>query len=138
MPGPGKTPAQLKAIQGTERADRAAELGVQLPPLPEAPAAPDWLPNAHAVKEWDRLAPLLVANKLLTEGGLSALGNLCALHGKLVQLWAAGESPTANMIGQYRGYVNDFGLTPVAQGKVKPAAAGESGNRFATNGKRAA
>ena len=138
MPGPGKKPASLKAIAGTERADRATPDGVRLPPLSEAPAPPDWLPNVHAVGEWNRLAPLLVANGLLTEGGLSALGNLCALHGKMVQLWAAGESPTANMIGQYRGWVNDFGLTPVAQGKVKPVTDKSESNPFARNGQRAA
>jgi hypothetical protein len=61
---------------------------------------------------------------------------LCALHGKLVQLWAAGESPTGHMMAQYRALVNDFGLTPVAQGKVKSAGDLPKGNRFASNGKR--
>jgi len=71
------------------------------------PPAPDWLPNAHAVKEWDRLTRILIANKLLTEGGLSALATLCAVHGKLVQLWAAGETPKAAMLAQYRGFTSD-------------------------------
>jgi phage terminase small subunit len=139
MPGPSKRPAQLKAIAGTERQDRAAPAPVDLPLVAFAPSAPDWLPNAHAVKEWERLAPILTANKLLTEAGCSALGMLCALHGKLVQLWAAGEAPTGHMMAQYRNLVNDFGLTPVAQGKVKSAAPKEQdGNPFARNGKRTA
>lgn len=93
----------------------------------------------HAVKEWQRLAPILVANKLLTEAGLSAFGMLCSLHGKLVQLFAAGESPNASMVASYRNLVNDFGLTPVAQGKVKPSGADSApGNRFASNGRRGA
>jgi phage terminase small subunit len=93
----------------------------------------------HAVKEWDRLATILTANKLLTEGGLSALGMLCSLHGKLVQLWAAGEAPTGHMLAQYRNLINDFGLTPVAQGKVKPLSDDkDAGNKFANNGKRTA
>lgn len=100
------------------------------------PVAPDWLPNAHAIKEWNRLAPILTANRLLTEAGLSTLGMLCALHGKIVQLYAAGESPTGHMMAQYRGIANDFGLTPVAQGKVKPSGEKEKGNRFASNGRR--
>ena len=94
--------------------------------------APDWLTNAHAVKEWQRLAPILTANKLLTEAGLSALGQLCSLHGKVVQLYSAGEAPVASMVAQLRGLMNDFGLTPVAQGKVK--AGGDetkAGNKFA-------
>lgn len=139
MPGPGRKPAALKAVAGTERKDRDTPKGAaDLPALSSAPAAPDWLPNSHAVKEWDRLAGILTANKLLTEGGLSALGMLCALHGKIVQLYAAGEAPTASMAGTLRNMVNDFGLTPVAQGKVTPVNEGEKGNKFGNNGKRTA
>ena len=111
---------------------------IELPPLTQAPPAPDWLPNAHAVKEWNRLAPILSANRLLTEAGLSALGMLCALTGRLIQLWTAGELPTGHMLAQYRNLTNDFGLTPVAQGKVRAAGSEPSGNRFAANGKRTA
>lgn len=138
MPGPGKKPRSLKVVAGTTRKDREPDGGVDLPPVSEVPPAPDWLPNAHAVKEWDRLAPILVANKLLTEAGTSALGMLCALHGKLVQLWAAGEAPVASMVAQYRNLINDFGLTPVSQGKVKPVGEEPAGNKFAQRGKRAA
>lgn len=138
MAGPGKKPSSLKVVAGTERKDRAPESHVDLPVLSDVPEAPDWLPNSHAIKEWDRLAAILTANKLLTEGGLSALGMLCALHGKIVQLYAAGEAPTASMAGTLRNMENDFGLTPVAQGKVKPVGAEDKGNRFANNGKRTA
>jgi len=138
MPGPGKKPANLKMVAGTERKDRAINSGVDLPVLDAVPPAPDWMPNSHAIKEWDRLATILTANKLLTEGGLSALGMLCALHGKIVQLYAAGEAPTASLAGTLRNMVNDFGLTPVAQGKVKPVGDTDKGNKFAGNGKRTA
>lgn len=76
MPGPGKKPASLKVVAGTDRKDRTAIIVVELPLIKEVPPAPDWLPNAHAVKEWDRLAKILTANKLLAEGGLSALGKV--------------------------------------------------------------
>ena len=66
------------------------------------------------------------------------MGHLCALHGKIVQLYAAGESPSGHMVAQYRALINDFGLTPVAQGKVKPVGEKDKGNRFAGNGKRTA
>jgi phage terminase small subunit len=138
MPGPGKKPAALKVVAGTQRKDRQTAGGVDLPVLSVVPPAPDWLPNSHAVKEWDRLAKILTANKLLTEGGLSALGMLCALHGKIVQLYAAGEAPTASMAGTLQSMINDFGLTPVAQGKVKPSGEKDKGNKFANNGKRTA
>lgn len=135
MPGPAKKPTSLKVISATERPDRAPPEGISLPLILETPPAPDWLPNAHAVKEWHRLTRILVANKLLTEGGLSALGMLCGVHGKLVQLWSAGETPTGHMLAQYRNMVNDFGLTPCAQGKVRPIAK-EKENPFIQHGKR--
>jgi phage terminase small subunit len=133
-----KKPSQLKIVAGTTRPDRPEIPAVELPVIDRVPDAPDWLPNAHAVKEWTRLAPIMVANKLLTEGGLSALGHLCSLHGKIVQLYAAGEAPNANMIGQWRSLTNDFGLTPAAQGKVRAVAAEPAGNKFANRGKKPA
>lgn len=135
MANPRK-PTSLKVVAGTDRPDRApAAPAADLPLVSDVPPAPDWLPNAHAIKEWDRLAPILYANKLLTEAGLSAFGQLCALHGNTVQLYAAGLAPVASMVSQLRGLMNDFGLTPVAQGKVKPSGEAEkTGNAFASNG----
>lgn len=134
-----RKPAALKSISGTVRLDRVVENLVDLPLVAAIPPCPDWMPNAHAVKEWERLAPILMANKLLTEAALSPLGHLCALHGKIVQLYAAGEAPTASMSSTLRNLQNDFGLTPIAQGKVRPVGAEpEKGNAFAGNGKRGA
>jgi phage terminase small subunit len=132
MPQPPKH-RHLKAISGTQRPDRdELDNGVALPLVTDA-APPEWLPNAHAVNEWHRLAPILKANGLLTEGGLSAFGMLCAVQGKLVQLWSAGECPSGHLIAQYRNLCNDFGLTPIAQGKVKPMKATGSANPFERN-----
>ena len=135
MANPRKPP-QLKVIAGTGRKDRDTGPAVELPLVSAVPGAPEWLPNTHAVNEWERLAPILTANKLLTEAGCSALGHLCALHGKLVQMWSAGETPTGQMQAQYRNLLNDFGLTPVAQSKVKPAGKGPDDNPFTRNGRR--
>ena len=136
--GPSKKPASLKVVAGTDRPDRAEDPGIELPLVDGAPRAPDWLPNAHAVKEWDRLAPILTANKLLTEAGTSALAVLCSIHGQLVDMWSRRVDPPASLLAQYRGMVNDFGLTPVAQGKVKPVGEKEGSNRFGNNGRRPA
>lgn len=139
MPGPPKKATTLKSISGTQQKSRAVPPpAVDLPLVSEVPAAPDWLPNAHAVKEWNRLAPILTANKLLTEGGISALAMLCAAHGKIVQLYSAGEAPTASMMSTLQSMINDFGLTPVAQGKVKPVGNEKEGNKFGNNGRRTA
>lgn len=103
-----------------------------------APPAPDWLPNAHAIKEWNRLAPILVANKLLTEASLSPLGHACCLFGRLAQSWASGMPPTSALQAQYRNLINDFGMTPVSQGKAPPSGPDTpGGNRFSRNGRRA-
>ena len=138
MPAP--KPRSLKVIAGTVQPCRDVPAdGPRLPAIEDVPPAPDWLPNAHAVNEWNRLAPILTAHRLLTEAGTGSLAVLCALYGKIQQLFAAGESPTANMIGQYRALANDFGLTPIAQGKVRPAAEADAkGNRFSKYGKRPA
>ncbi|MES2219177.1 MAG: hypothetical protein V4501_12300 [Pseudomonadota bacterium] len=134
-----KKSSRLKAIAGTSRADRDTEIQVDMPLVDVVPEPPDWLPNIHAVKEWDRLARILTENKMLTEGGLSALAVLCSIHGKIVQLCKAGESPTGHMLAQYRGYINDFGLTPVSQGKVTPNGSEKpKANAFSRNGKRTA
>ena len=134
--GRPRKPTSLKVVAGTDRPDRAPAQTVDLPVVDGVPSPPDWLVNAHAIKEWNRLAPILTANKLLTEAALSTLGMLCSLHGKIVQLYAAGESPNGHMMAQYRGLANDFGLTPVAQGKVKPSGEEKQGNAFARNGRR--
>lgn len=135
MANPRK-PAALKVVAGTDRPDRKGADPIDLPLVSEIPDAPEWLPNRHAEAEWNRLAQILHANRLLTEAALGPFGMLCALHGKLVQLWMAGETPTGHMLAQYRALVGEFGLTPVAQGKVKPAERQASGNKFANNGRK--
>src|SRR5690606_4309529 len=106
-----RKPTALKVLSGSRQPDPAPV--VDLPLVSEIPPAPEWLPNKHAEAEWDRLAAILHANGLLTEAGLGPLAMLCALHGKLVQLWMAGETPTGHMMAQYRALVGEFGLTPV-------------------------
>lgn len=135
MAAPRK-PDKIKALQGTEQACRAMLDALDLPLVDELPPPPDWLKNAHARAEWERLGPILFANKLLTEAGLSSFAQLCAVHGAIVQLYDAQLTPHASLITQLRGLQNDFGLTPVAQGKVRPSGEEKGGNRFGANGKK--
>jgi phage terminase small subunit len=122
MPNPPK-PQVLKMLAGTWRADRepalkaVAEIAPLGAVLDAPPEPPDWLPTAEAVNEWNRLARFLVEKRSLTEGGLDPLGILCSLHGKLAQMWAAGECPTGYMLAQYRALINDFRLTPASQAR---------------------
>ena len=131
-----RKPIQLKIIAGTARPDRDTWPPVDLPQEDNVPSVPEWLRNEDAIAEWNRLVPILLANNLLTKGCTSMLGVLCAVHGDIVQTLARGEAPTGYLVAQYRGLVNDFGLTPVAHGKVKPGGGEKQRNRFADRGKR--
>ena len=134
MPGPSKKPPRLKLLHGTWRADRESAY-VDLPVVLAPPAPPAWLPAGCARTEWDRLVELLMANRLLTPGGLGPLAMLCCIHAKLAEMWSAGESPSGHLIAQYRNLTGDFGLTPAAQSRVKPNQAPVE-NKFANNGRR--
>jgi hypothetical protein len=132
MPGPSKKSDRLKQIAGTLRADRI-ELAPNLvvDPLCECPNAPDWLPNAYAVQEWQRLAPILVANGMLTEANTWSLALICALRGRITQTINAGETPSGHVISQCRHLTNDLGLTSVASIRIKaPSAAPNRFERF--------
>lgn len=132
MPGPAKKADHLKIISGTQRADRVAPEVPLLPTLTSTPQPPDWLPNAHATKEWNRLAPILVKAEMLTDAGVTTLAHLCAIHGRMVQLYAAGESPTAHMVSQYKKLADCFCLTPGAAAKGGHGVGGSKRtNRFA-------
>jgi phage terminase small subunit len=126
-----KKPDHLKVISGTDQPCRMDDDSFTWEALGELPPCPEWLPNVHSVREWKRLGMVLVANKLLTEASLGAFAQLCAIHGKLVQLYSAGECPNSSMIQQYRGLIGEFGLTPVAQNKLKHISKSQvAANRF--------
>ncbi|WHZ20696.1 MAG: hypothetical protein OJF55_002845 [Rhodanobacteraceae bacterium] len=119
MPRPRK-PRNLRLIQGTTRADDDAGDTTTLPLAQGVPEPPDWLPNIHAVKEWRRLAPILHANKLLTDASLSTLAMLCAVHGMLVAAFAEGFLPQASTLAQFRMLSNDLCIPPSCASKVPP------------------
>ena len=133
-----RKPNHLKALSGTIQPCRSQTGAMVLDeaPLDECPPAPPWMPNAFAVTEWDRLAPILQVNKLLTSSTLQPLGILCACYGKIVQTYAAGSQPTSSDLAQYRGLASEFGLTPAAQAKMRPADPGKPRNRFGRFGKK--
>jgi phage terminase small subunit len=133
-------PTNIKALSGTLRHDRDAakiEALENLPLLENLPPAPDWLPSTHAVKEWNNTGQTLINFKMLTIHDLPALAQMCALHGKTVQLYAAGESPNASMISSLLAFYVGFGMTPMSRTKIKVAALEKpAGNKFAKNGTR--
>lgn len=108
----------------------ATTAAIPLEPLTIAPPMPEWLCNGHAVKEWNRLVPLLIANRLLSEPGISHLAALCCIFGEMAELWTTGRKPTPSMYAQYRAFSADFGLTPLARMRVL-ALAPKQTNEFA-------
>lgn len=135
-----KKPRALKILSGTDqpcRRDQGDPLFVE-EPVEDMPPPPDWLPNAFAVKEWNRVTKILFAARLLTPGNLQSLGVLCACYGCIVQQYAAGLAPKASELAQYRGLVAEFGLTPVSNSRIRSSGAQqeEKENRFSRFGKR--
>ncbi len=112
MPGPAKAPRHLKLLKGTYQKCRDTVAGApSLPVFDTLPPPPSWLRrNAHAVREWRRLGPFLVTNKLLGEGTISAFAMMCALYGRNVEMFARGLTPTAAHIAAYRALCGSLGL----------------------------
>jgi phage terminase small subunit len=119
--GRPRKPSNLKAISGTTQPCRIVPDDVQFEKIDYLPKAPDWLPNVHAVKEWDKLVRILHSSGVLTEACLSPLEMMCALRGKMVQLYHAGEAPSASLHNSLQAMQASFGLPPAAYGKIKPS-----------------
>jgi hypothetical protein len=132
MPGPAKSPRTLRLLKGTLQRcrDDAPEMG--LPMIDGVPTPPSWMTNLDAVKEFQRLAPILAANRLLTQGNVPILGQYCAMHGRLVEMWAAKMTPTASFLNAFRAFANGLGLTSMRL----PAVPTTKPNIFAENAKR--
>ena len=72
--GPPPKPTDLKVVQGTYRADRAARNEPR--PAAMVPTCPDWLDHAAAV-EWKRVSLQLAAVGMLSELDRTALALYC-------------------------------------------------------------
>lgn len=130
-----KKPPQLKVISGTTRKDRDEGANMTFPTMASVPEPPSWL-SVEAVNEFNTLASMLFTNGLLTEGSLSPLAHLAALHSELVKHWRAGACPSGHLVAQYRALAGDFGLTPVSRSKITTGTQTAKINKFANNGKR--
>lgn len=138
--GNPRTPSHLSAIQGSARPGReqayAENPALEFEKLTELPPAPNWMPNAYAVEEYNRCGALLLANRLLTQGSITTLATYAATHGKIAGLFLAGETPKATLIGQFLQLAGSLGLTPKAasQMRIGAPAAEKKPNAFASNG----
>jgi phage terminase small subunit len=129
MPNPRK-PDLLKIMQGTYKKERAQNI-IPLPVMREIPPMPGWMYGHDiAIAEWNKLTKILCEVGILTEAGANALAVLCMLLEHIVRYFESGECPPAVLVAQYRNMINDFGITPVAQTKVKANGEQKKQNSF--------
>lgn len=104
--------------------------------MDKAPAPPAWL-SAVAKKEWQRVAPLLVERRILTDADLGGLENYCVAMGRVRQAEAAISKTSdpeqiiklARMqdkaIASARQLAALYGLTPVDRSRPTVREEGE-------------
>lgn len=126
--GAPRKPRALKLLEGTLRPDRDR-------PEPEFPEtedaeAPSWLNDGPATDEWNRLLPMLEDTGVMTEADISALAHLCNLHGKIVKVWMADDTPSAAHLARFAAMQGRFGLTPADRGNVRPSKRADPEDKF--------
>lgn len=129
MARPGRTQKSAAALDlaGTARADRPRAESLPAIPLQYVPDPPTWLDeDVDAVKEWRRLAPLLVADGLLAEKDLQTLANLCRVQSKIIR----GLDTKMVVHAVYARYASALGL---AAGWRARAASGAAPEKPKTN-----
>ncbi len=88
--------------------------------------APDWLTD-EARSVWERVAPCLESNGMLTMADADSLATYCDVVGRYVTLRRAGEDAPMNLVQQMRQLAAEFGFTPASRSRVaaprKPDAA---------------
>lgn len=99
--------------------------------------APDWLAK-EARKEWDRVMPVLVERRILTDADLGGLENYCICIGRVRETEAliqAGQEPEVMLklarlqdkaMASARQLAAELGLTPVS--RSRPAIREDSDN----------
>lgn len=121
--GRPRKPRNLKVLEGTLRPDRDYDEPDY--PLTDGAEPPHWLNAGPAWDEWQRLVPILEANGVLTEADLSALAHLCNVHGKIVKIWLADDTPPSTLLQRLDAMQGKFGLNPSERSKVPTSKAGK-------------
>ena len=87
-------------------------------PITEAPNPPRKL-NREAKKEWDRVIPFCIRNRIIGVEALGLLCTYCYLHSQEVKCEKAGELLPAAYLAQYRMLAEIFGFTPAGRARIK-------------------
>lgn len=133
--GPSPVPTAMKVIRGNPG---KRKLNRNEPkPIITLPHCPAYL-DENARTEWDRLAPILVRMKILTEADYIALASLCQTYSTMMkaqeQLNKSGilfktpsgyvqQSPLIGVVNNCTEKIvtlcREFGLTPSARSRVQ-------------------
>ena len=108
-------PSALKLIAGNpgKRPINAAEPAFEAAGTP----APDWL-TGEALAVWNRVAPCLETNGMLTKPDADALAIYCDVVGRYVEIRRSGETAPMNLVQQMRQLASEFGFTPASRTRV--------------------
>lgn len=134
-PGPSPTPTAIKLIRGNPGKRKINK--DEPKPTVTMPHCPDYLDDV-AREEWNRLAPILVRMKVLTEADYIALASLCQTYSTMMkaqeQLNKSGilfktpsgyvqQSPLIGVVNNCTEKIvtlcREFGLTPSARSRVQ-------------------
>jgi P27 family predicted phage terminase small subunit len=133
--GPPPQPTAMKLIRGNPGKRKLNKNEPQ--PAVAMPHCPDYL-DVTARNEWDRLAPILVRMRVLTEADYLALAGLCQTYSTMVkaqeQLNKSGilfKTPSGyvqqfpligvvnNCMEKIITFCREFGLTPSARTRIQ-------------------
>jgi len=87
-------------------------------PILDIPRPPRKL-KMEAKREWDRVIPFCVRNRLFGPEALSLLATYCFIHSKIVASEKRDELIPCAYLAQYRMYAEIFGFTPSGRTRIK-------------------
>lgn len=112
------TPPHILKQTGRDRPrDVRGKADISVAALKALPPPPYWLSEGVATQEYERLGELLIPRKMLTSTNIMSFCVYCSLHAAIVVNLTVNQLPPASVIAQYRGLLQDFGLTPLAMMK---------------------
>jgi P27 family predicted phage terminase small subunit len=140
-PGPKPKPTKLQVLRGNPGKKSKKQLeeadAIKPPVLDETMTPPDYLDD-EAVREWNRVAPILIELGLMTEVDTPALAIYCGAYArytqaarqlnkeKLVTTYKTGATAQNTLIGvmntaakTMKEFMVEFGMTPSARTRIK-------------------
>jgi P27 family predicted phage terminase small subunit len=138
MPSPKPVPTEIKRLRGNPGKRRLPKEGEEPHPdlVAELPEPPEWL-GVFGVAEWERVGPVLVGQRLLTDADLMAFAAYCANVDLMIESMqdieknghtiagARGEvrnpalASFAQAVTALRALATEFGMTPSSRGRMK-------------------